>query len=38
MNIYDEIIIGAGPAGLMAARELDANKFNYLIIEAKNKI
>jgi len=38
MNIYDAIIIGAGPAGLMAARELDANKVNYLIIEAKNKV
>jgi digeranylgeranylglycerophospholipid reductase len=38
MNIYDAIIIGAGPAGLMAARELDANQVNYLIIEAKNKI
>ena len=38
MHIYDAIIIGAGPAGLMAARELDANKVNYLIIEAKNKI
>jgi digeranylgeranylglycerophospholipid reductase len=35
---YDAIIIGAGPAGLMAARELDANKVNYLIIEAKSKI
>lgn len=38
MRIYDTIIIGAGPAGLMAAREFEANKINYLIIEAKNKI
>ena len=38
MHIYDTIIIGAGPAGLMAAREFEANKINYLIIEAKNKI
>jgi digeranylgeranylglycerophospholipid reductase len=37
-QIYDAIIVGAGPAGLMAARELDANKVNYLIIEAKSKI
>jgi digeranylgeranylglycerophospholipid reductase len=38
MQTYDAIIIGAGPAGLMAARELAANKANYLIIEARNKI
>ncbi len=35
---YDAIIIGAGLAGLMAARELDTNKVNYVIIEAKSKI
>ena len=37
-QIYDVIIVGAGPAGLMAARELDANKVHYLIIDAKSKI
>jgi cation diffusion facilitator CzcD-associated flavoprotein CzcO len=38
MQTYDVIIIGAGPAGLMAARELGANKVNYLIIEANSTI
>ena len=38
MQTYDTIIIGAGPAGLMAARELEANKINYLIMEAKSEI
>jgi digeranylgeranylglycerophospholipid reductase len=37
-QIYDAIIIGAGPAGLMAARQLAANKVNYLVIEAKSRI
>ena len=35
---YDVIVIGAGPAGLMAARELEKNKAKYLIIEAKGRI
>jgi len=35
---FDTVIIGAGPAGLMAARELAENDVNYLIIEAKGKI
>ena len=38
MQIHDVVIIGAGPAGLMAARELEKNKVNYLVIEAKGKI
>ncbi len=38
MQIYDVLIIGAGPAGLMAARELEKNNVNYLVIEAKGKI
>ena len=38
MQIYDVVIIGAGPAGLMAARELEKNNVNYLVIEAKGKI
>ncbi|MGD8761342.1 MAG: NAD(P)/FAD-dependent oxidoreductase [Desulfobacteraceae bacterium] len=37
-KIYDAIIIGAGPAGLMAAREFDNNNINYLILEAKAKV
>ena len=37
-QIHDVIIVGAGPAGLMAARELDANNVNYLIIDAKSRI
>ena len=35
---YDAIIVGAGPSGLMAARELNANKVDYVIIEANSKI
>ncbi len=38
METYDVIIIGAGPAGLMAAIELEKNNVNYVIIEAKGKI
>ena len=38
MQTFDVIIIGAGPAGLMAARELEKNEVNYLIIEAKRRI
>jgi digeranylgeranylglycerophospholipid reductase len=38
MKTYDVIIIGAGPAGVMAARELEKNNVNYLVMEAKAKI
>jgi digeranylgeranylglycerophospholipid reductase len=38
MKLYDSIIIGAGPAGLMVARELENNKINYLILEAKAEV
>jgi flavin-dependent dehydrogenase len=38
MAIYDTIIVGAGPAGLMAARELERKSINYLILEAKAKV
>jgi digeranylgeranylglycerophospholipid reductase len=38
METYDAIIIGAGPAGLMAARELEKYHVNYMIIETKSKI
>lgn len=38
MKTCEVIVIGAGPAGLMAARELAANRVNYLIIEAKGNI
>jgi len=36
--IYDIIIIGAGPAGLMAARELKKQNINFLIIDSKKEI
>ncbi len=32
------LIIGAGAAGLMAAKELSANKQNVIILEANNRI
>jgi digeranylgeranylglycerophospholipid reductase len=35
---FDTIIIGAGPAGLMAARELEEKQKDYLILEAKSKV
>ena len=35
---YDIIIIGAGPAGLMAARELKKQNINFLIIDSKKEI
>jgi digeranylgeranylglycerophospholipid reductase len=35
---YDALIIGAGPAGLMAARELMQNDINFMVIEAKREI
>ena len=38
MKIYDAIIIGAGPSGLMAARELANDQINYLIVEAKKNV
>jgi digeranylgeranylglycerophospholipid reductase len=37
-RIYDVLIIGAGPAGLMAARELRQHDINFRIIEAKPTI
>ena len=38
MKLYDAMIVGAGPAGLMAARELERKKINYLILEAAGKL
>lgn len=38
MQIYDAVIIGAGPAGLMAARELRQHGLNFMIIESQNNI
>jgi digeranylgeranylglycerophospholipid reductase len=38
MKLYETIIVGAGPAGLMAARELERNHINYLILEAKEEV
>ncbi|MBW2966532.1 NAD(P)-binding domain-containing protein, partial [Candidatus Woesearchaeota archaeon] len=35
---YNIIIIGAGPAGLIAARELKKAKINFLIIDSKKEI
>ena len=38
MKQYDVIIVGAGPAGLMAARVLDQAKKSYLLIDSKKVI
>lgn len=36
--IYDAIIIGGGPAGLMAANMLNEKKVNYLLIEKNERV
>jgi monoamine oxidase len=36
-DVWDVIIIGAGVAGLSAARELEKSKINYLLLEARSK-
>lgn len=38
MKTYDVIIVGAGPAGLIAARQLHKANINYLLIELSSKI
>jgi len=38
MDIYDVIIVGAGPAGLMAAREFTRSNLKYLIVDSKSRI
>jgi len=38
MNNYDVIIIGAGAAGLMAAKILSENNMNVCVLEARNRI
>ncbi len=38
MKQFDVIVVGAGPAGLMAARTLQKAKKNYLLIDAKKTI
>lgn len=38
MKIYDVVIVGAGPAGLMAARSLIKSNVDFLIIDSKKKI
>lgn len=36
--IYDAIVIGGGPSGLMAASQLNENKVNYLLLEKNDKV
>lgn len=36
--IYDAIIIGGGPSGLMAANVLENNHLSYLLLEKKRSI
>jgi predicted Rossmann fold flavoprotein len=35
--IYDAIVIGGGPSGLMAANQLEKNNINYLLLEKNEK-
>ncbi len=35
--IYHTIIIGGGPAGLMASNVLEKNNINYLLLEKNEK-
>ena len=37
-TMYDFVIIGAGPAGLMAAKELSAAKQRVLVVDIKKDI
>lgn len=37
-KIYDCIVVGTGIAGLMAARQLEKNKIDYICIDKKKKI
>lgn len=36
--MYDAIVVGAGPAGLMACRTLQEEKINFLCVDKKSKI
>jgi predicted flavoprotein YhiN len=36
--MYDVIIIGAGPSGMMAAIQLNKRGFNTLIIDKNNEV
>jgi digeranylgeranylglycerophospholipid reductase len=38
MNIFDTIVIGAGPIGLTAANEIAKNGFNVCVVERRPKI
>ena len=38
MNTYDVIVVGAGFAGLIAAREIQKSGLNTLVVEARNRL
>ena len=37
-NIYDVVVVGAGPAGLMAAKTAGENGLNVALLERKESI
>jgi digeranylgeranylglycerophospholipid reductase len=38
LNKYDIVIVGAGTAGLILARELGKSKYKVLLLERKNNL
>jgi len=38
MMIYDVIVVGGGPSGLMASNVFEQNKINYLLLEKNEKL
>ena len=37
-HLFDVLVIGAGPSGVAAARELQRRNINYLVLEGRDRI